>query len=359
MPRLASPRTSPYLAGRSRRRRPRGVVRRRPSDRDGMLVARPRRGARHGGSGARAARRRRARARCCCTITRAAMLEPSSADLDVAARLHDDGVGLRDHRQRRPTELYVVVEVPTGDARDRGSIRSTWWTSWAKHGPVARALGQYEDRPSQRDMAAYIADAYNDGGVLLLEAGTGVGKSFAYLVPALAWARANGERTVVTTNTINLQEQLVGKDLPLLRDALAHRRPGADVRAAQGMAELSLPRPAGAGGRRAALAARAGQATTSWRRLRRVGRPHRRRHAGRPAGRAEQRGVGRGQRGGRSLHPAQVPPLRPLLPVPGPAPGGRGRRRGGEPSPARRRPRGAAGHRTTGRKRRCCRPTGA
>ncbi len=81
-------------------------------------------------------------------------------------------------------------------------------------------MGQYEDRPSQRDMAAYISDAYNDGGTLLLEAGTGVGKSFAYLVPALAWARANRERTVVSTNTINLQEQLVGKDLPLLRDAL-------------------------------------------------------------------------------------------------------------------------------------------
>jgi ATP-dependent DNA helicase DinG len=70
-------------------------------------------------------------------------------------------------------------------------------------------------------MTAHITDAYNDGGVVLLEAGTGVGKSFAYLVPALAWAQANGERTVVSTNTINLQEQLVGKDLPLLRDALS------------------------------------------------------------------------------------------------------------------------------------------
>src|ERR1051326_5597576 len=69
-----------------------------------------------------------------------------------------------------------------------------------------------EDRQGQRDMAAHMADAYNDGGVVLLEAGTGVGKSFAYLVPALAWAKANGERTVVSTNTINLQEQLVGKD---------------------------------------------------------------------------------------------------------------------------------------------------
>lgn len=89
-----------------------------------------------------------------------------------------------------------------------------------ERGAIARVLGQYEDRPTQRDMAAYIADAYNTGGVLLLEASTGVGKSFGYLVPALAWARATGERTVISTNTINLQEQLVGKDLPLLRKAL-------------------------------------------------------------------------------------------------------------------------------------------
>src|SRR3989442_8238398 len=70
-------------------------------------------------------------------------------------------------------------------------------------------------------MAAYGADLYNDGGIALLEAGTGVGKSFAYLVPALVWARENGERTIVSTNTINLQEQLVGKDLPILARALA------------------------------------------------------------------------------------------------------------------------------------------
>src|SRR5260370_9052144 len=87
-------------------------------------------------------------------------------------------------------------------------------------GPVAIGLGAFEDRPSQRDMGSYTADTYNEGGVSLLEAGTGVGKSFAYLVPAVAWARANGERTIVSTNTINLQEQLVGKDLPLLATAL-------------------------------------------------------------------------------------------------------------------------------------------
>src|SRR5437762_7588585 len=69
-------------------------------------------------------------------------------------------------------------------------------------------------------MAASIARVYNEGGVALLEAGTGVGKSLGYLLPALRWAAANGERTVVSTNTINLQEQLVGKDLPFLASAL-------------------------------------------------------------------------------------------------------------------------------------------
>ena len=146
-------------------------------------------------------------------------LEPSGADLHVAARLHDAGVGfgIIDNDAER---LYVVVEVPRASATERVDSFDVA-AMLGEKGPVARVLGRYEDRPSQRDMAAYIADAYNDGGVLLLEAGTGVGKSFAYLVPALAWARRNGERTIVSTNTINLQEQLVGKDLPLLRAALS------------------------------------------------------------------------------------------------------------------------------------------
>jgi ATP-dependent DNA helicase DinG len=147
------------------------------------------------------------------------VLEPSVADLNIAARLHDAGVGFG-ILSNDATELYMVVEVP----RDRPIVPIDPFDiidSLGEKGPIAEQLRRYEDRRSQRDMAAHIADGYNDGGVQLLEAGTGVGKSFAYLVPALAWARANGERTVVSTNTINLQEQLVGKDLPLLRKALA------------------------------------------------------------------------------------------------------------------------------------------
>jgi ATP-dependent DNA helicase DinG len=151
-------------------------------------------------------------------------LEPSMADLSVAARLHDGGVGFG-IIDNSATALYVVVEVPRA-ARQANLDALAVVGELGEGGPIARSMGQYEDRPSQRDMAAYIADAYNDGGVLLLEAGTGVGKSFAYLVPALAWARTNGERTVVSTNTINLQEQLVGKDLPQLRDALTTEEHG-------------------------------------------------------------------------------------------------------------------------------------
>ena len=88
-------------------------------------------------------------------------------------------------------------------------------------GPVAMAMRNYEDRPAQRDMARTIASLYNDGGVGLIEAGTGVGKSLGYLMPALRWAAMTGERTVISTNTINLQEQLVRKDLPFLAEALS------------------------------------------------------------------------------------------------------------------------------------------
>ncbi|HEV8148761.1 MAG TPA: helicase C-terminal domain-containing protein [Gemmatimonadales bacterium] len=145
-------------------------------------------------------------------------LEPSPADLFVAVRLHDAGVGFG-IINNDATELYVVVEVPRRKRLERLDPLSVVATLGPR-GPIAARLSSFEDRQGQRDMAAHIADAYNDGGVVLLEAGTGIGKSFAYLVPALAWAKRNGERTIISTNTINLQEQLVGKDLPLLRDAL-------------------------------------------------------------------------------------------------------------------------------------------
>lgn len=149
-------------------------------------------------------------------------LEPSDADLQIAARLYDGGVGFA-ICDNDATDLYVVVEVP----RERESTPvepDDVADDLGPDGAVAARLRRYEDRPSQREMAATIARLYNEGGVGLLEAGTGVGKSMGYLLPALRWAARNGERTVVSTNTINLQEQLVGKDLPFLEGALTDQK---------------------------------------------------------------------------------------------------------------------------------------
>ncbi|MBI2773939.1 MAG: hypothetical protein HYX56_05560 [Chloroflexi bacterium] len=77
----------------------------------------------------------------------------------------------------------------------------------------------YEERPEQIELATAIERTFETGGVLVAEAGTGIGKSLAYLVPALARAEM-GERVIVSTHTLPLQDQLVRKDLPALQDAL-------------------------------------------------------------------------------------------------------------------------------------------
>ncbi|MFQ5591119.1 MAG: ATP-dependent DNA helicase [Phycisphaerae bacterium] len=89
-------------------------------------------------------------------------------------------------------------------------------------GPVAEKLPNYEVRPQQLEMAVAVAEAFAGGRHLAVEAGTGVGKSFAYLVPAIEHVLRRGGRVVVSTHTIALQEQLVEKDIPFLRGVLAH-----------------------------------------------------------------------------------------------------------------------------------------
>ena len=148
-------------------------------------------------------------------------LDPSNADLEVASRLYEAGLGFA-IVDNDATELYVVLQPPRSRELvplDLDAIANTL----APGGPVSFAHPAYEDRPMQRELSVAVARAYNDGGVAVLEAGTGTGKSVAYLIPAIRWALQNRERTVVSTNTINLQEQLVRKDLPFLRQALGEQ----------------------------------------------------------------------------------------------------------------------------------------
>ena len=87
---------------------------------------------------------------------------------------------------------------------------------FSQKGMLADALEGYEERPEQKEMAMQIAHAYREKSIALIEAGTGTGKSFAYLVPALIWALKHKEKTVISTHTISLQEQLLNKDIPFL-----------------------------------------------------------------------------------------------------------------------------------------------
>lgn len=87
----------------------------------------------------------------------------------------------------------------------------------ASDGPVARRLDGFEARPQQIEMAAAVDEALESGSQLLVEAGTGTGKTFAYLLPAIRRVIEKRERIVICTNTIALQEQLLDKDIPLLR----------------------------------------------------------------------------------------------------------------------------------------------
>ncbi|PQP01743.1 helicase [Massilia phosphatilytica] len=83
-------------------------------------------------------------------------------------------------------------------------------------GPLAPAVGTFKPRQSQTEMAKAIAHAISEQGTLIAEAGTGTGKTFAYLVPALLW----GGKTIISTGTKNLQDQLFSRDIPTVRAAL-------------------------------------------------------------------------------------------------------------------------------------------
>src|SRR2546423_6944721 len=88
----------------------------------------------------------------------------------------------------------------------------------APEGAIARRLGErYEFRPQQVEMASAVGAALENGEHLLVEAGAGGGKSFGYLLPAIDFAVRQKKRIVISTHTINLQQQLIEKDIPLLQ----------------------------------------------------------------------------------------------------------------------------------------------
>ena len=91
---------------------------------------------------------------------------------------------------------------------------------FSEHGPLSKARN-FEFRPQQQEMAARVAQALEEEQHLIVEAGTGVGKSLGYLVPSVLFALERHKKAIVSTHTINLQEQLLNKDIPILKKVLS------------------------------------------------------------------------------------------------------------------------------------------
>ena len=91
---------------------------------------------------------------------------------------------------------------------------------FSKDGILAKEIKGFEYRQEQEEMAQYIQEAINEDKKIIVEAGTGTGKTLAYLIPAIKWAVANKKKVIIATNTINLQEQLLLKDIPLAKSII-------------------------------------------------------------------------------------------------------------------------------------------
>jgi ATP-dependent DNA helicase DinG len=148
-------------------------------------------------------------------------LTPSDADLEIAAHLGESGVSFH-ITDNEVTAFYKVTDL----RRKKINAESDYTrisAIFAPEGPLAHHIPEYEQRPEQVRMAFTVAEAFDTDRIATIEAGTGTGKSLAYLIPALLWALDHGETVIVSTNTINLQEQIMRKDLPLLQRSIPER----------------------------------------------------------------------------------------------------------------------------------------
>ena len=142
------------------------------------------------------------------------VLTPSDADFSLANQYGDEGIGVVIVDSKVTRDNWVVEPAKKKSAPvDRDRLRAFFEED------LPRVLPGCEAREGQLQMALAVADALDDGGVLVAEAGTGTGKSLAYLAPAVLWAVANESKVAVSTYTIHLQGQLLNADIPLLRRA--------------------------------------------------------------------------------------------------------------------------------------------
>jgi DNA polymerase-3 subunit epsilon/ATP-dependent DNA helicase DinG len=126
----------------------------------------------------------------------------------------EGGLALIQHDNRRPDPPLKPAATPSPLPME------TLCRMLESGGLFEKSFKGFEHRSQQVDMMAHLIGAFNQAEHTMIEAGTGTGKSMAYLIPAIYWAVQNGERVVISTNTINLQDQLLNKDIPMLQKIL-------------------------------------------------------------------------------------------------------------------------------------------
>ena len=145
-------------------------------------------------------------------------LTPSQQDIQIASVFGNQGIGFY-IVNNDVSEVYIVVE-PFAE-REIEPLDINGLNAFLRHGGgIAKLMGdKFELRDEQIHMLGAVTRAFNDGEISIIEAGTGTGKTLSYLIPSVSWALKNDERVVISTNTINLQEQLIDKDIPLVHKA--------------------------------------------------------------------------------------------------------------------------------------------
>lgn len=142
-------------------------------------------------------------------------LYPSDSDIKIAnsyANKQDGGFYIVNNSVEN---IYTVIEPSFG-----GSKKIDILPYFEKRGLIAQNFKNFEFRKEQNEMAKHIQEGLNKEIKIIVEAGTGTGKTLAYLIPSIEWALKNEKKVVISTNTINLQEQLMNKDIPMIKKIL-------------------------------------------------------------------------------------------------------------------------------------------
>ncbi len=140
-------------------------------------------------------------------------LSPFFASVALASK--DNGV-----KEQRFTRYEGTITEPKSERTFIPIDKSSITDFLGENGQLAQMLPHFEHRDEQITLSSQIVEAFNAPHHLIAEAGTGTGKSLAYLLPAVLWATTNNQRVTIATHTINLQDQLMNKDVPTLQDAL-------------------------------------------------------------------------------------------------------------------------------------------